>query len=373
MIGDRVRMSAYERAIASSVAPGSVVLDLGAGTGIFSFLACLGGAKHVYAVEPASAIQVGRESAHANGMQERITFIQDLSSRATLPEPVDLLIEDMRGALPWLGKHIPDLVDARRRFLKPGGQIISARDKVYCAVLEHEAVYRDLVRPWEARTAGLDLSAAKRYVLSSTLTVHANPDQLLSAAYMWSELVYASIESPHARGSFEQVVTRDGSAHGLLLWFDAELVAGITIANGPGNAHTCYRPVFLPLPEPVQVRRDDRVDVQLRGDLHGDDYLWTWDVGFRRPSLPGSQFAHFRQSTFFARPLTREALQRISRDHRPALDAKGEIARFVLDNADGATSLGELADRLMQRFPGKFAGGKEALAEAAGVVARYGR
>ena len=90
MIADHVRMAAYEQALRRTVRPDSVVVDIGTGTGIFSLLACQFGARKVYAIEPDSAIEVAREIAAANGYQDRITFIQDLSTAVTLPEGADV-------------------------------------------------------------------------------------------------------------------------------------------------------------------------------------------------------------------------------------------------------------------------------------------
>lgn len=86
MIADQVRMSAYVQALEKHVKPDSVVLDIGTGTGIFALLACRFGARKVYAIEPNEAIQVARELAAANGYADRIEFIEDLSTRVTLPE-----------------------------------------------------------------------------------------------------------------------------------------------------------------------------------------------------------------------------------------------------------------------------------------------
>ena len=55
MMGDRVRMEAYTLALRQAVKPGSVVLDIGTGTGIFAVLACQFGARVVYALEPDEA------------------------------------------------------------------------------------------------------------------------------------------------------------------------------------------------------------------------------------------------------------------------------------------------------------------------------
>ena len=48
MIADEVRMDAYVSALRFVVRPDSVVVDIGAGTGIFALLACRFGARRVY-------------------------------------------------------------------------------------------------------------------------------------------------------------------------------------------------------------------------------------------------------------------------------------------------------------------------------------
>ena len=86
MIADKGRMDPYVMALRDAVAHDSIVMDIGTGTGVFALLACHFGARHVYAIEPNDAIQVGRELAAANGFSEKITFIQALSNKITLPE-----------------------------------------------------------------------------------------------------------------------------------------------------------------------------------------------------------------------------------------------------------------------------------------------
>src|SRR5215831_6392496 len=124
MIADRVRMEAYAEALRRTVKPGSVVLDIVTGPGIWAVLACQLGATRVIAVEPDSIIQVAREVAISNQCSEKIEFIQKASTSLELLIQADVIVSDMRGVLPLLGQNIPSVVDARRRFLAPGGVLI---------------------------------------------------------------------------------------------------------------------------------------------------------------------------------------------------------------------------------------------------------
>src|ERR1700733_1423838 len=89
-VANRVRTEAYALALRQAIRPGCICLDIGTGTGFFAVLACRLGARKVIAVEPEDAIQVAREVAAANGCAERITFIQDLSTRVCLEERADV-------------------------------------------------------------------------------------------------------------------------------------------------------------------------------------------------------------------------------------------------------------------------------------------
>ena len=58
MLADPVRFDAHAEALRRSVTPNSVVVDLGAGTGIPFVLACRFGARRAYAIEPSSAVHI---------------------------------------------------------------------------------------------------------------------------------------------------------------------------------------------------------------------------------------------------------------------------------------------------------------------------
>ena len=179
MIADRVRADAYAQALRQSVRPGSVVVEIGTGPGIFAVLACQLGASRVYAIESDAIIQVAREVAAANHCADKIEFIEDIPTRVTLPVRGDVLLADLRGALPFFGRHIPALADARRRFLTPGGIMIGRRDKLWVAVVEAPEEYRRVADAWEHNRFGQDLRAAQRLWANKCHRAPLSTDKLL--------------------------------------------------------------------------------------------------------------------------------------------------------------------------------------------------
>jgi len=97
MLGDLVRGETYRRAIESVITPDSVVLDMGAGSGILSFFAAAAGAKKVYAIERTDIVNLTRELAHLNGLSNRVEIIQADVLDIKLTEKVDVLVSE------WLG------------------------------------------------------------------------------------------------------------------------------------------------------------------------------------------------------------------------------------------------------------------------------
>ena len=92
---------------------------------------------------------------------DRIEFLQDISTKVNIIEKADVIISDLRGLLPLYQKHIPTLVDARKRLLKPGGILIPKRDTLNVCVVEAPKLYKDYSDPWEPNAYNLNLDSAR--------------------------------------------------------------------------------------------------------------------------------------------------------------------------------------------------------------------
>ena len=371
MIADRPRMDAYTRAARLAVKPGSVVVDIGAGTGIFAVLACKYGARRVYAIEPDDAIQIARETAAANGCGDRIEFIQELSTKVTLPERADVLVSDLRGVLPLFQNHIPSIVDARQRLLAPGGTLIPCRDTLWAAIVSVPDVYDRHTRPWGNDTFGVDMGSSRRIVTNTWRKHRFKPEQILLPPQAWATLDYAGITQPDVHGEIAWTVEHPGVAHGMALWFDALLADGIGFSNAPGEPELIYGNAFFPWMEPVALDVGDTVTVGLHADLVGDDYIWRWNAHILERGHPERVKVRFKQTNFLGAPLSPRRLRAQSSAHVPKLGEDGRIDRFVLAKMDGGTSLETIAREVAARFSDRFADWRDALTHIGELSQKY--
>src|SRR5215470_10396120 len=158
MVGDPLRFPAYCEAIARAVRSGDVAVDIGSGPGVFALLAAKAGARKVYAIDTENVVEFGRQFAAANGMTSRIEFLRGDSRQILLPERANIIISDIRGALPLFGQGILALNDARKRLLAEDGRMIPQRDQIFAALVEAPEGYEKIVAPWK-NVPGLDLEA----------------------------------------------------------------------------------------------------------------------------------------------------------------------------------------------------------------------
>jgi len=372
MIADRVRTDAYARALRESISPDSSVLDIGTGTGLFALLACRFGARHVYAAEPSDAIALAKDIARANGFLERITFIQAMSDRITLPEPIDVIVSDIRGILPMCGNSLQSIVDARTRLLAHGGTLIPLRDRLVAAPVEAPLLYKRHVGPWESAMHDLDMTAARDLVRNAWYKGRTRPEEQLAPPGCWTVLDYESLTSAAVSGETGWIVERAGTLFGLSVWFDSELGAGAQISNAPDGPELVYGSAFFPSSEPVAVREGDRIDVHFRADPVGDDYIWSWTTTIRAPGRRGAAKARFEQSTFYSMPMVRAQLRKRAANHRPELTEDGRIALLILESMQKKCSLEDIARSLCTRFPTRFKDWHAAFDHTCTYSGRYG-
>ncbi|MDZ4771164.1 MAG: class I SAM-dependent methyltransferase [Chloroflexota bacterium] len=370
MIRDTVRISAYEAALKRAVQPGSVVVDIGAGTGIFALMACQYGARHVYAIEPNPLITLGPEMAAANGYADRITFIRAMSHTIELPEKADLVIGDIRGRLPPFEVMVNVFKDARARFLNPGGRVIPERDTIYATFISDAGKYdAEVTRPWVSNPMGIKMDTVLPIITNTMMPDPIeNPDAVLTAQ-KWATLDYAGGETTWHDQPFTWDVSEAMPLHFVAVWFDALLFDEIGFSNAPGaHAPQVYQRILLPLKQPIEVAAGERVTLELKISPFNDDYnfRWTTRVYADGATVPRIEY---QQTTFYSLPLF--ALRKRAAAFVPQITSYGRMTARALTLMQHGDPLSAVAATLLVEFAQALPDHAAALAFVAGLSQHY--
>jgi len=352
MLTDETRMGAYQEAIRRAVRPGAIVLDIGTGTGIHALMAARAGAGHVYAIEPADAILLAPEIARANGLADRITFIQDISTNVTLPTRADVVISDLHGTLPWYQRHIPTIVDARTRLMQVGGTLVPQLDEVFMAAVESPELYARVTEPWRAQPFGFDLAPVASRTTQEYVRGRVGREAFLSDVHRIATLDYRSITDPDVTVEIELSPVRSGSLHGFMVWFDTVVFEDVRLTSAPFEPEISYGSSFFPIAEPVNVTPGHTVRLTWRGTLQGDGYIWAWNVDVYDET--GALLKGFRHTTLASQLPSMDRLRKRAPSFRPALGSDGTIDRIVLNMMTGERTNDEIARAVMELAPDAF-------------------
>lgn len=363
-LADRPRIEALTRAIHATVRPGDVVLDLGCGTGVLGLMACQAGARHVYAVDHGGMIEIARAIARRAGLTDRITHIAGHSTSIDLPERAGVLIFDQIGRLGFDAGLLEFALDARRRLLTSDARIVPGPVRLRMALASSDEI-RARIEFWSRTPAGIDTSPARVTAGNTGYPLEPEFATLVSDPAEIVTLSPSTWQGEALSGAATLVVTRDGRIDGLAGWFDAELSPGVHMSNAPGVDNRIDRRIaLLPFDPPLDLRAGDEVEVRVR--LLPSVMVLAWDARTRS----GERRAH---STWQGMLPVTEELARIRDAAVPALTARGEARRTVLELCDGRRTVREIEQEVFARHPGLFAAEEDAAVFAAEVLSVYAR
>ncbi len=284
LLGDARRNRAFRRALAARVRPGAVVLDLGAGTGVWAVLAARLGARRVVAVErEAVLVPVIEALALESGVAGRVEVLQADARRVRLPRAFDVIVSEMVGNEAFEEGLVPVLVRAREQFLRRGGALIPEQVALAAAPV----------------AAPVALGLTPRFLPSSSvasLTAHVprnlRPSEVGPLAPS-RELLRVDLREarvgeplPLARARFR---VADGRlVGGLAVWAVIDLAPGVRLSTREG---THWLPTLLPL-EPLPAG-PGRLDVEI--DWNPSRRRWSFrfegDGGARAAAAHSPLFA----------------------------------------------------------------------------------
>jgi protein arginine N-methyltransferase 1 len=268
---DDIRTNAYRDAIQRLVKPGSVVLDIGTGSGILAFFACQAGARRVFAVDATHSADLAAFLARQLGYSDCVEVIHAHSTKIELPELADILVTETLGAF-GLNEHIlGSVIDARARLLRPGATIIPQRIDLSVVPVEAPAVFDRHVGFWRKEQFGLDLSPLAVFASNTMYVANIDTAAFLASPATVISTDLATISNADVSGHAHFATARSGLLCGFSGWFRATLAPGIELSNElPG---TNWNHAFLPLESPIAVEAGTSIDIELETS---DGWSWRW-------------------------------------------------------------------------------------------------
>jgi len=326
-----------------------VVVDLACGTGILGFLACQAGAKRVYGIEQGLVIEAARDLAKQNGFADRATYVRGLSTRVELPELADVVVADQVGYFGVNSGLTEFLLDARRRFLRPGGKLVPQSVTPVLAPIRAEREWNQACGAVETST-GLDFGLLGEYGANSIHSEGFQTAEWLGEGIPLYTVDLASDARPPWRGSGIWTIGKKGPMHGFGGWFRCELAPGVEMTNDPHSGARIRRAmVFLPLPQPVELEVGDKVRANVTTWPDKAIYQWTGEV-----TRGGERVTHWSQSTWQGLQITREDLPSANRNSTAGLSERGSAKLLALQLCAKGASVSEITDRVCEAFPAAF-------------------
>jgi SAM-dependent methyltransferase len=293
MIRDRRRNDAYLEALRPHVASDTVVLDLGAGLGLFGIAAARLGARRVFLVDPSPVVLAAIEVVRANGMADRVEVIQSRIEDTELPERVDLIVSVLTGNFLLEEDLLSALFHARDRFLKEGGTLVPAGARMLMAALEGPGLLDKQVASWSEPSIGVDFSPVRRYAANTVYPLKPGNRQasLLSEPSVVASFDFHRDDSARCDAELTFTAKRSGICHGLAGWFELDL-DGRPLGTSPWDEPTHWSPLFFPMDPPLTLAEGQTFTVRILRPERGD---WSWEYR--------SDGQVHRRSTFLSRPL----------------------------------------------------------------------
>ncbi len=280
LLADKVRNEAFRRALAQVVKKGSVVADIGSGTGLMAFLAGKCGAKEIYCYEFGGVIELAKKLAKDNKIKN-CHFIKAHSTEVDDPPLADVIVSETLGNYA-LEEHIISTIEDAKRFLKPGGTIIPGKITQYLCPVISDRYHKELC-VWDDVGFDLDYSAAKEMSLNNIYVRTFLETDLLdggNAAQVWDTVDFSKKNSSSRKGEGAWTAAKNITVYGFATWWVCELVPGIEISTSPLAPKTHWEQLYFPLLEPLPVAKGQAVSAALSSDTtHEQGTVIAWKAG----------------------------------------------------------------------------------------------
>ncbi|TFG07974.1 methyltransferase domain-containing protein [Candidatus Thorarchaeota archaeon] len=248
LLSHKRRIEKFRTVIHQVVDNGSVVVDLGCGSGVLGMLAAKAGAKKVTCVDiNPEAIEYARRTARKNNLEDRMDFIAGDFRDMMLGDRADVVICEMLSSFMLVEQQIPASVHARKHLLKSDGILLPSRVRIYLVPVECEGVWSRFSQ------SGIEFEPVPQ-------TVEKGMARDLADLALVSELTFNTENEPKTIDeSLDFNVCSDGNLHGFVGMFEADLGQKIKLRMEDG-----WRELFMPIESPLCVKEGQTLRVHVR-------------------------------------------------------------------------------------------------------------
>lgn len=241
LLRDGVRNAGFYKALERCVNPGDTVLDIGAGTGVWTIAAARLGAKRVVAID-ADELMIGiiKTLAAEHGLSDRVEAIWGNSFDVSLAREFDVVVSETIGYLGYDENIVAVMHDARTRFLKSGGRIIPETVSLYAAAGRSKVRQNRIPEgvPFEFNElAKLNLNSPRVLKRASDLKLVTKPVRLIETDLNKAE-TRPSLENLTAVWDIETAA----DVNCIVLWVESRLTRGVRLST---RRTTSWQPTIL--------------------------------------------------------------------------------------------------------------------------------
>ena len=287
LLADAGRCDTYAQAIQACIKPGSVVVDVGTGTGLLAMLAARVEGTKVYAIDHSNLINLAEKVAIKNGF-DNIHFIKTNSQTFKPDEKVDVILHEQIGDDLFEENMVHNLLDLKKRILKPDGIILPGRFKLY---VEPVQVQPDFHTPFidEINVHGLDFSLLKENAESENLIPRDYALRYMSPSGFEKRLTapqpaididlnkISSTDEMLREIEITRKFNQDGLMGGLGIWFDVVFNDDIQLSTSPFKRHTHWAHRLYRTPK-IKARKGESISYKLTMPDLIEALTWSIDI-----------------------------------------------------------------------------------------------
>ncbi|KAN0109741.1 protein arginine N-methyltransferase [Russula decolorans] len=266
MLKDTVRTGSYRAAIINNphLFKDKTVLDVGCGTGILSMFAAKAGASHVVGIDMSNIIDQAVKIVEANGFKDTITLVKGKLEDTELPiKQFDIIISEWMGYFLLYESMLDTVLEARDRYLKPGGLIFPDHATLYVAAIEDQEYKEEKINFWD-NVYGFDFSCIKDIALREPLvdTVELKAVATDPCILKRIDLTTAKKEDLTFSAPFELLATRTDFVHAFLAWFDISFDCThkkVSFSTGPHAKYTHWKQTVFYTPHTLRISEGEKI------------------------------------------------------------------------------------------------------------------